>query len=246
MTQADKTSSAVTNTNANATTNTKTNAKANAKKQPKTQWKRLYDAAGARVASVIEFENGTIAISQGDPGSAAAAPKAGRAESREAASRPPVRYECAVAPDGTLQLKSGDRVIRGTAVRQGEKIWVHTGGRAWMLRLERESGGRAGPAAATSDEVRAPMTGTVRSILVEQGQQVERGRPLLIVEAMKMEHVLKASRDGTVASIQCKPGDLVDLGHVLLRLAPEIPAETAADPDGTAGVHDTPGKKGGP
>jgi 3-methylcrotonyl-CoA carboxylase alpha subunit len=64
----------------------------------------------------------------------------------------------------------------------------------------------------------APMPGAILKILVSQGQQVTKGTPLVILEAMKMEHVITAPRDGTVAAINCKEGELVQPGNDLIEL----------------------------
>ncbi|MEP1445624.1 MAG: acetyl/propionyl/methylcrotonyl-CoA carboxylase subunit alpha [Paraglaciecola sp.] len=62
----------------------------------------------------------------------------------------------------------------------------------------------------------APMNGTVIAILVEPQQQVEKGQPLIVMEAMKMEHSLKAPTAGCVSEFYFKAGDLVDGGVELL------------------------------
>ena len=62
----------------------------------------------------------------------------------------------------------------------------------------------------------APMNGTVVAILVEPDQQVEKGQTLMIMEAMKMEHSLKAPAAGSVSEFYFKVGELVDGGTELL------------------------------
>ncbi|BFM07526.1 acetyl/propionyl/methylcrotonyl-CoA carboxylase subunit alpha [Halioxenophilus aromaticivorans] len=62
----------------------------------------------------------------------------------------------------------------------------------------------------------APMNGTVVTLLVEQGAQVAKGTPLMVMEAMKMEHTIKAPYDGTVESFYFTPGELVEGGAELL------------------------------
>ncbi|MEY3412056.1 MAG: hypothetical protein RIQ70_742 [Bacteroidota bacterium] len=70
--------------------------------------------------------------------------------------------------------------------------------------------------ASKHEQLKAPMPGKVLEIKVSVGQEVKQGEPLLILEAMKMENVLKASHDVTVAEINIKQGDTVDKGQVLL------------------------------
>ena len=67
----------------------------------------------------------------------------------------------------------------------------------------------------------APMHGIVVAVLVEQGQTVSKGQPLLVLEAMKMEHQLRAERDGIIEALQCKQGEQVSQGAVLVRFAEE-------------------------
>lgn len=62
----------------------------------------------------------------------------------------------------------------------------------------------------------APMNGTVVTLLVEPGQQVEKGQTLMIMEAMKMEHALTATNSGKVTEFYYQAGDLVDGGSELL------------------------------
>ena len=61
-------------------------------------------------------------------------------------------------------------------------------------------------AADSGKAVRCPMPGQVVSIAVAEGQEVKAGETLAVVEAMKMENVLRAERDGVVKRIHAKPG----------------------------------------
>ena len=79
-----------------------------------------------------------------------------------------------------------------------------------------EQMGISASAASKHEQLKAPMPGKVLEIKVSVGQEVKQGEPLLILEAMKMENVLKASHDVTVAEINIKQGDTVDKGQVLL------------------------------
>ena len=62
----------------------------------------------------------------------------------------------------------------------------------------------------------APMPGKVVKVLVTQGQSVSRGDPLVILEAMKMEHTVTAPTDGRIGRCRCAVGDLVKAGHELV------------------------------
>ena len=64
-----------------------------------------------------------------------------------------------------------------------------------------------------------PMPGLVVSIAVIEGQEVKAGETLAVVEAMKMENVLRAERDGTVKAIRAKPGETLAVDAVILEFA---------------------------
>ena len=66
--------------------------------------------------------------------------------------------------------------------------------------------------------LKAPMPGLVVAVPVEEGQKVERGTDLVILESMKMQNELKAPREGTVAHIRVRPGDRVDQNQILISL----------------------------
>ncbi len=71
-------------------------------------------------------------------------------------------------------------------------------------------------AADSGAVLRCPMPGLVRSIAVAEGQEVKAGEPLAVVEAMKMENVLRAERDGVVKKINCRPGDSLAVDAVIM------------------------------
>jgi len=67
--------------------------------------------------------------------------------------------------------------------------------------------------------VRCPMPGLVASITVGEGQEVKAGETLAVVEAMKMENILRAERDGTIKKIRVKKGDSVAVDAVIMEFA---------------------------
>ncbi|PAP94146.1 acetyl/propionyl/methylcrotonyl-CoA carboxylase subunit alpha [Mesorhizobium wenxiniae] len=79
---------------------------------------------------------------------------------------------------------------------------------------------RADEIAAGSESLRAPMPGLVKLVRVARGEAVIKGQPLLILEAMKMEHTISATHDGTIAEIAAEGAQVTD-GTVLVRFAEE-------------------------
>lgn len=69
------------------------------------------------------------------------------------------------------------------------------------------------------NEIKAPMPGLVLELNVEAGQTIAKGDPLLILEAMKMENVIKSAGEGVVEEILVKKGAAVEKGALLIKLA---------------------------
>jgi biotin carboxyl carrier protein len=65
-------------------------------------------------------------------------------------------------------------------------------------------------------EIKAPMPGLVLKLFVNEGDEVKKGDNLFILEAMKMENIIKAPADVTIKTIKIKPGDKVEKGQVLM------------------------------
>jgi 3-methylcrotonyl-CoA carboxylase alpha subunit len=121
----------------------------------------------------------------------------------------------------TLEL-DGARIERFAVARDGADLLI--GWRGAGFRLARAAalsvdnvGGRAGGAAGHAS-LAAPMPGTVIKVLAEEGQEVAAHQPLMILEAMKMEHVVAAPYGGVVRKLLYAPGALVAKGAALVEL----------------------------
>lgn len=102
---------------------------------------------------------------------------------------------------------------------QGKNLWLHSESGALQI-TDRTHDTIAGPNVVRSGTVRAPMDGSIVDVLVSEGATVSRGQLLMVLEAMKMEHPLKASIDGVIRQIQVVRGDQVKGRQVLLEVAP--------------------------
>ena len=98
----------------------------------------------------------------------------------------------------------------------GQRVELNAKDRFDLL-LERL--GMSNTAAAKVNELKAPMPGLIVDIRVVPGQAVQKGDPLLVLEAMKMENILKAPADGTVASLKVNLRDNVQKGQVLVQFS---------------------------
>jgi 3-methylcrotonyl-CoA carboxylase alpha subunit len=121
-----------------------------------------------------------------------------------------------------IELDGARRAV--TVLEHDCEILVLLDGGRWRLLEIDPLAARSGDDPATG-RLTAPMPGRVIRLLVETGSKVRRGEPLLVVEAMKMEHTIVAPMDGTVASVGYAVGDLIEEGAELIALAPPEAAD---------------------
>ena len=138
--------------------------------------------------------------------------------------------EVAVGDGAPLQARAervGDELVvtldgvstRWHVARDGSTVWLGVDGAAVAVHVRQPL--TASAAAAGSDgTVTAPMPGTVTVVKASVGDQVVAGTPLLVVEAMKMEHVLTAPIDGTVTALGVTAGQQVRLDERLAVVTP--------------------------
>ncbi|WP_405772172.1 ATP-grasp domain-containing protein [Actinacidiphila glaucinigra] len=100
--------------------------------------------------------------------------------------------------------------------------WLGRDGDGWHLQPYDpvEAALRGGAGAGGVDTLAAPMPGTVTVVKVAKGDEVTAGQSLLVVEAMKMEHVITAPHDGIVTEIDVSPGSTVAMDQVLAVVTP--------------------------
>jgi glutaconyl-CoA/methylmalonyl-CoA decarboxylase subunit gamma len=123
------------------------------------------------------------------------------AESVDAAAAGNASHEVSIAADpvsGQLEVHVGATAI--AALLNGRRRWKR-----------KEDGATSGP-----QRLVAPMPGKVVRVLVNNGDRVTARQPVMVVEAMKMENELRASRDGTVAELHAREGMSVDAGALLV------------------------------
>ena len=120
-------------------------------------------------------------------------------------------------PDGRLQVGLDGRTFKARAVRDGDDWHVFCEGDYRRLSLKPELAGVDDDTRAGS--LAAPMPGKVIKVMTSAGAKVSKGEPLLILEAMKMEHTITAPEDGVVKEIHYAAGEQVLEGAELITLA---------------------------
>ncbi|GAA3371796.1 acetyl-CoA carboxylase biotin carboxylase subunit [Streptomyces sannanensis] len=120
----------------------------------------------------------------------------------------------------TVELEGVTHTFHHTPAPEG--MWLGRDGDAWHVQVydpveeALRGAGRHGGA----DTLAAPMPGTVTVVKVAVGDEVVAGQSLLVVEAMKMEHVISAPHAGTVAELDVTPGTTVAMDQVLAVVTP--------------------------
>lgn len=124
-------------------------------------------------------------------------------------------YRASVLTDGRIMVRLDGRARIAHSAKVGDVWWVHIDGHIFCIEKT-----EAGSADGDSDGgMTAPMPGKILEVKVADGQTVEAGELLLVMEAMKMEHRIVAPTDGVVAKINFSMGDQVQQGDVLVEMS---------------------------
>jgi 3-methylcrotonyl-CoA carboxylase alpha subunit len=122
-----------------------------------------------------------------------------------------------LAARGRLDLELDGRRLSAYVARRGQRRYVGLAGDTWALQPpEPRRGGREGRSDAGS--LTATMPGRVLDVLVCEGDSVQKGDTLVLLEAMKMELRVQAPSDGQVARVLCAAGQVVERGQLLVEL----------------------------
>ncbi|MGI9417219.1 MAG: biotin carboxylase N-terminal domain-containing protein [Geminicoccaceae bacterium] len=163
-----------------------------------------------------------------------------------AADGEPFEIDVAIEPDGRYRVgvtgdkvaidgvrfdgdafvfRTADRTCRAKVIRVDDVITVLMDGQSFVCEVPDPLAARAGPDAG-GDQLDAPMPGLIKAVHVGCGDPVLKDAIVLVMEAMKMEHSLKAPRDGVVGDVFVQAGDQVEEGKLLIALE-EAPEEQA-------------------
>jgi biotin carboxyl carrier protein len=125
----------------------------------------------------------------------------------------------AVESGGHLRaIEIDGEIVPVRVARDGSRLWVWCAGRTYRFSIGSE-GKRRSTLGGSPEGLWAPMPGKILDIRVREGDDVAPGQTLLILEAMKMEHEIRAPHAGRVGKVAFRPGDQVDAGALLVEFA---------------------------
>jgi propionyl-CoA carboxylase alpha chain len=184
----------------------------------------------------VDVENGSVTFGNGETG---LVPAKGEATIM-------VRYRGGAGESGNKKKAKDDLIALQSAWKPGDPVWSGTvGGKPVSVQVRPVRNGfqlawrgtfanaqvytaseanyaRLMPVKTATDtgkKLLCPMPGLVKAIAVAEGQEVKAGETLAVVEAMKMENVLRAERDGTVKKLHAKPGDSLAVDALIMEFA---------------------------
>jgi 3-methylcrotonyl-CoA carboxylase alpha subunit len=128
-----------------------------------------------------------------------------------------LRVDGTLAEDGSLRARLDGVVVAARVVRHGDLATVFDRGAEHTLAVVDPLAAAASGEAAAG-KLTAPMPGRIAAVRVAPGDRVGRGHPLIVVEAMKMEHTVTAPAPGVIGAVHYAVGDLVEEGAELLVL----------------------------
>jgi len=114
-----------------------------------------------------------------------------------------------------LVLVYAGRTVRFAYAADGPVTWLGRDGAAWAIGEAPPPALRGARAGSADGTVRSPMPGTILAVHVTVGDTVSAGQPVLVVEAMKMEHTVTAPLDGVIGELTAKAGQQVRMDETL-------------------------------
>jgi biotin carboxyl carrier protein len=104
--------------------------------------------------------------------------------------------------------------------RDGSDLWVHTNQGTTVLHTPTVGERSSGAGATSANEIRSSIPGKVAAVLVKEGDIVEHGATLLVLDSMKMEHPIRATMSGKVTSLPVQIGAIIQAGALLVSIEP--------------------------
>lgn len=118
-----------------------------------------------------------------------------------------------------IRVEINGKVHSGYIYREGASYWMHYEGKTFLIEDESARSSKKIKKGSNPLQIVAPMPGKIIKVATHPGKTVKAGEVVVVMEAMKMEYSLKAEITSIVRGVQCKEGEQVTLGSVLVQLS---------------------------
>ncbi len=118
---------------------------------------------------------------------------------------------------GQLKIKIGDRIIKAIITEGNKEKFVFVDGNVFRVRPV-ELTGRKKTKKKEEGDLKSPISGKVVKVNVKNGENVKKDDVLMVIEAMKMEYLIRAPFDGKVKKVNFKENDQIEIGQITVDL----------------------------
>ena len=118
-----------------------------------------------------------------------------------------------------VRVEINGKVHTGYIYRDGANFWMHYEGKTFFIEDDSARASKKIKKGSHPLQVVAPMPGKIIKVATHPGKTVKTGEVVIVMEAMKMEYSLKTEMTGVVRGVNCKEGEQVTLGSVLVQLS---------------------------
>lgn len=133
-----------------------------------------------------------------------------------------VQVSARVLGEGQFQFTLGPIIYKCTVAKDGNIRFIHLDGQDYELKRVSELEEEFGDVEEEKGSLTSPMPGRIVKIFVSEGDHVEKGQELIIIEAMKMENKICAPYNGTVRMIYFPQGDQIEANVPLMEIAEDV------------------------
>ena len=114
---------------------------------------------------------------------------------------------------GQLKIKIGDRVIKSVITEGNREKYVFVDGFVFKVKPVELTGKKKPSKKQEEGDLTSPISGKVVSVKVKKGDKVKKGEVLIVIEAMKMEYLIRAPYDGKITKVNFKDKDQIEIGE---------------------------------
>jgi biotin carboxyl carrier protein len=114
---------------------------------------------------------------------------------------------------GHLKIKLGDKIIKSIVTKGNQEKFVFVDGDIFKVKNIELTGIKKTKKKEKENSLNSPISGRIVNIKTKEGAKVKKGQVLLVIEAMKMEYIIRAPYDGIVKKLKFKENDQIEIGQ---------------------------------